>query len=179
METIAYSDFAKLEIRTGKIIEVARHQNAEDFLSQASGKLVLTSYGLLRRDLPWLKDIEFAVVALDEAQFIKNSASATARAARSLHASERIALTGTPVENHLTELWSIMEFLNPGLLGKREAFRREFAIPIERYGREDVALRLRRMVAPFILRRVKTDPKSVMDQLGEQEKEGDDDSTDE
>ncbi len=146
-----------------------RHQNAEDFLTQVTGKLVVTSYGLLRRDLPWLKDIEFAVVALDEAQFIKNSASATARAARSLQASERIALTGTPVENHLAELWSIMEFLNPGLLGKREAFRREFAIPIERYGREDVALRLRRMVAPFILRRVKTDPNVISDLPDKQE----------
>ncbi len=140
-----------------------RIQNADDFMIAATGRVVLTSYGLLRRDLPWLKDIEFAVVTLDEAQFIKNSASATARAARALQASERVALTGTPVENHLTELWSIMEFLNPGLLGPRETFRREIAIPVERYGREDVALRLRRMVAPFILRRVKTDPNVISD----------------
>ncbi|MGD9841407.1 MAG: DEAD/DEAH box helicase [Steroidobacteraceae bacterium] len=147
----------------------ARIQNADDFQLAATGQVVITSYGLLRRDLPWLQDIEFAVVALDEAQFIKNSASATARAARALRASERVALTGTPVENHLTELWSIMEFLNPGLLGKRETFRRVIAIPVERYGREDVALRLRRMVAPFILRRVKTDPTVISDLPDKQE----------
>jgi superfamily II DNA or RNA helicase len=146
-----------------------RIQNAEDFRLAVSGQLVITSYGLLRRDLPWLQDIEFAVVALDEAQFIKNSASATARAARALLASERVALTGTPVENHLTELWSIMEFLNPGLLGKRETFRREIAIPVERHGREDVALRLRRMVAPFILRRVKSDTSVISDLPEKQE----------
>ncbi len=146
-----------------------RIQNADDFQAAVSGKVVLTSYSLLRRDLPWLQDIEYAVVTLDEAQFIKNSVSATARAARALRASERIALTGTPVENHLTELWSIMEFLNPGLLGKRETFRREIAIPVERYGREDVALRLRRTVAPFILRRVKTDPKVISDLPDKQE----------
>jgi len=146
-----------------------RIQNADDFAPAAQGKLVLASYGLMRRDVPWLQDIEFAVVALDEAQFIKNSASATARSARALKAAERIALTGTPVENHLAELWSIMEFLNPGLLGPRETFRREIAIPVERYGREDVALRLRRMVAPFILRRVKNDPNIMLDLPAKQE----------
>ncbi|MGE0116123.1 MAG: DEAD/DEAH box helicase [Steroidobacteraceae bacterium] len=148
---------------------VQRIQNAEDFQVAAQGRLVLASYGLMRRDLPWLQDIEFAMVALDEAQFIKNPASATARAARTLQAAERVALTGTPVENHLAELWSIMEFLNPGLLGPRETFRREIAIPVERYGREDVALRLRRMVAPFILRRIKNDPSIMVDLPAKQE----------
>ncbi len=161
--------------RFAPTLEVMRHyglqriQNADDFVPAAQGKIVLTSYGLMRRDIPWLQDVEFAVVALDEAQFIKNSASATARAARVLKASERIAMTGTPVENHLAELWSIMEFLNPGLLGPRETFRREIAIPVERYGREDVALRLRRMVAPFILRRVKNDPGIQLDLPEKQE----------
>jgi hypothetical protein len=148
---------------------MARIQNAEDFQIAAQGKLVIASYGLMRRDLPWLRDIEFAMVALDEAQFIKNSASFTARAARALKASERVAMTGTPVENHLAELWSIMEFLNPGLLGPRETFRREIAIPVERYGREDVAQRLRRMVAPFILRRIKNDPNIMLDLPAKQE----------
>ena len=78
-------------------------------------------------------------------------------------------MTGTPVENRLAELWSIMEFLNPGLLGRRETFIREIAIPVERYGREDVALRLRRMVAPFILRRVKSDPNVIQDLPDKQE----------
>jgi len=100
---------------------------------------------------------------LDEAQNIKNSASATARAARSLRASERFALTGTPVENRLAELWSILEFANPGLLGSLETFRRDFAVPIERYGREAAAGRLRRIASPFILRRLKSDPAIIAD----------------
>jgi hypothetical protein len=148
---------------------IQRIQNAEDFQVAATGQLVITSYGLMRRDVAWLRDAEFAAVVLDEAQFIKNASSATARAARSLQAGERIAMTGTPVENRLAELWSIMEFLNPGLMGPHETFRREIAIPVERYGREDVALRLRRMVAPFILRRVKTDPGIVSDLPAKQE----------
>ncbi len=143
---------------------IDRIQNAEDMIIATRGKLVLTSYGLLRRDIDWLADMPVAVCVLDEAQFIKNASAATARAARRVQATRRIALTGTPVENHLTELWSVMEFLNPGLLGPRETFRREIALPIERHGREDVAEKLRRMVAPFILRRIKTD-KSVISDL--------------
>jgi superfamily II DNA or RNA helicase len=125
--------------------------------------LVITSYGLLRRDIAQLAGRDWATVALDEAQNIKNPASRTAQAARSLRAAQRIALTGTPVENRLTELWSISEFLNPGLLGSREAFRREIATPIERYGHDEVAARLGRIIQPFLLRRVKTDPQVITD----------------
>ncbi len=125
--------------------------------------LVLTSYGVMRRDAAFLSQIEWGMVALDEAQNIKNSASATARAARSLRASQRFALTGTPVENRLAELWSILEFANPGLLGPLEIFRRNFAVPIERYNNEQVAERLRRLVGPFILRRLKSDPTIITD----------------
>ena len=80
-----------------------------------------------------------------------------------LTASHRIALTGTPVENRLAELWSILEFANPGMLGPAESFRREFAVPIERYGNDEAAGRLRRMVAPFLLRRLKSDPAIIGD----------------
>jgi SNF2 family DNA or RNA helicase len=124
---------------------------------------VLTSYGLLRRDAALLASVEWSLVALDEAQNIKNAASSTARAARSLRASQRFALTGTPVENRLAELWSILEFANPGLLGPLERFRRELAVPIERYGDEQAAARLRRMVSPFVLRRQKSDPAIIAD----------------
>jgi SNF2 family DNA or RNA helicase len=123
----------------------------------------VTTYGLLRRDAELLSSIEWSVAALDEAQNIKNAASATARAARTLRASQRFALTGTPVENGLAELWSILEFANPGMLGTLERFRREFAVPIERYASEQAATRLRRIVSPFILRRVKSDPTVVAD----------------
>jgi superfamily II DNA or RNA helicase len=130
---------------------------------RAAGALVLTSYGLLRRDAALLASVDWSAVALDEAQNIKNSASATARAARGLRAAERFALTGTPVENRLAELWSILDFTNPGLLGPLETFRREFAVPIERYGREAAAARLRRIASPFVLRRLKSDPSIIAD----------------
>src|SRR5690606_10675802 len=115
------------------------------------------------RDVELLAGIEWSVVALDEAQNIKNAASATARAARGLHASHRFALTGTPVENRLAELWSILEFANPGLLGPLGTFRRDFALPIERYGNDTVAARLKCIVAPFILWRLKSDPSVIQD----------------
>jgi superfamily II DNA or RNA helicase len=139
-----------------------RARAVADFPKQV-GALVVTTYGLLRRDRELLTGVDWSVVALDEAQNIKNAASATAVAARSLGASHRFALTGTPVENRLAELWSILEFANPGLLGPLERFRREFAVPIERYGNEDAAGRLRRIASPFILRRVKTDPSVIRD----------------
>jgi SNF2 family DNA or RNA helicase len=128
-----------------------------------AGALVLTSYGLLRRDAELLGRVDWSVLALDEAQNIKNAASSGARAARSLRARQRFALTGTPVENQLAELWSIFELLNPGLLGPLDRFRREFAVPIERYADQDAAARLRRIVGPFILRRLKSDPTVVPD----------------
>lgn len=141
---------------------VSRARSAGD-IPKKPGTLVLTTYGLLRRDAELLSSIDWSVAALDEAQNIKNAASATARAARALRASHRFALTGTPVENRLAELWSILEFANPGLLGPLEAFRRDFALPIERYGNDEAALRLRRIVGPFILRRLKSDPTIIQD----------------
>jgi superfamily II DNA or RNA helicase len=140
----------------------ARARSASDIPSRP-GTLVLTTYGLLRRDAELLGSIAWSVAALDEAQNIKNAASATARAARGVRASHRFALTGTPVENRLAELWSILEFANPGLLGPLETFRREFALPIERYGNAGAATRLRRIVGPFILRRLKSDPTVISD----------------
>ncbi len=122
------------------------------------GTVAVTSYGLLRRDVDLLADVGWDVVVLDEAQQIKNHAARTARAARRLGAARRVALTGTPVENRLSELWSIMEFANPGLLGPFERFRERFAVPVERWRDADAAAELRRVVAPFMLRRVKSDP---------------------
>jgi superfamily II DNA or RNA helicase len=140
----------------------SRAKSASD-IPKKPGTLVVTTYGLLRRDAELLSSIDWSVAALDEAQNIKNASSATARAARALRASHRFALTGTPVENRLAELWSILEFANPGLLGPLEAFRRDFALPIERYGNDDAAARLRRIVGPFILRRLKSDPTIIQD----------------
>lgn len=130
--------------------------------SQASD-IVISTYGLVRRDLQDLALVRWDNIILDEAQNIKNPLTKQARAARRLKGDYRIALTGTPVENRLSELWSIMSFLNPGYLGSLESFRRTLALPIERYQDQGAAERLRKLVRPFILRRLKTDPRVIQD----------------
>ena len=123
--------------------------------------LVITSYGSLLR-IAALKDIAWRFVILDEAQAIKNASAKQTRAAKALKARARIALTGTPVENHLGDLWSLFDFLNPGLLGSAKQFKRYAKNLAERehnpYGP------LRQLVAPYILRRMKTD-RSIIDDL--------------
>jgi SNF2 family DNA or RNA helicase len=98
------------------------------------------------------------MVVLDEAQNVKNPDSVQSKAVRRLQGARRVAMTGTPVENRLVELWAVMHFLNPGLLGSRAAFKKMFALPVERYGDEEVAQRLKRVTSPFVMRRLKTDP---------------------
>jgi len=120
--------------------------------------VIITSYALARRDCELFQGYDFDCLVLDEAQNIKNPEAAQSQAVRLLNAKRRVALTGTPVENRLTELWSILDFLNPGLIGGRTAFKKTFAVPIERFGDEDAAELLRKVTGPFILRRVKTDP---------------------
>ena len=125
--------------------------------------LVVSSYGLAHRDEEHFASVDWEGVVLDEAQNIKNPSTKQAQSIRKLRAGYRVALTGTPVENRLSELWSIMEFLNPGYLGSLEGFRKQFAIPIERWQDKERAQRLRSLVRPFILRRLKTDPKVIKD----------------
>ncbi|MFQ5709206.1 MAG: SNF2-related protein [bacterium] len=117
--------------------------------------VVLTSYGTLRRDIPFLREVQFNYVILDESQYIKNPISQTAKAAKLLQARHRLALTGTPVENNTLELWSLFSFLNPGLLGNLHYFKGAFARPIEQNRDVEVASLLKKMVYPFILRRTK------------------------
>ncbi len=117
--------------------------------------VVLTSYGTLRRDILFLKDVPFNYVILDESQYIKNPLSQTAKAVRLLQARHRLALTGTPVENSTIELWSLFSFLNPGLLGNLNYFKGAFARPIEQSRDPEAAELLRKLVFPFILRRTK------------------------
>ncbi|MCK9221757.1 MAG: DEAD/DEAH box helicase [Limnochordia bacterium] len=125
--------------------------------------LVITSYSLLSRDREELKQVPWQGVVLDEAQNIKNPETKQAQAACSLPADYRVALTGTPVENHVGDLWSIMEFLNPGWLGPAATYRRQFLIPIQRYQDATAAKYLKRITGPFILRRVKTDKSIIAD----------------
>ena len=125
--------------------------------------LVLSTYGLAARDQQLLATVPWWRLVLDEAQQIKNSAARTTQSVRAIRAERRIAMTGTPVENRLTELWSIMQFLNPGFLGSEQRFRERFAIPIERDGDDEAAARLRRITGPFVLRRLKTDRSIIAD----------------
>ena len=117
--------------------------------------VVLTTYGTMLRDIDQLRHYRFRCVILDESQAIKNPLAQSAKAARLLQAEHRLVLTGTPVENNSIELWSQFAFLNPGLLGSLDYFRRAFALPIEARGDEAAAATLRGLVYPFILRRTK------------------------
>ncbi|MBA3946942.1 MAG: DEAD/DEAH box helicase [Herpetosiphonaceae bacterium] len=142
----------------------AGRRQQEAFAAAASEHdVVLTSYPLLPRDHATLQGVAWSTIVLDEAQNIKNAAAKQAQAARAIPAANRVALTGTPVENRLTELWSIMAFLNPGYLGSETAFKRHFARPIERTGDPAARERLRRLTTPFVLRRLKTDKSIISD----------------
>lgn len=125
--------------------------------------LVISSYALLHRDFDLLKQVPWAGIILDEAQNVKNPETKQAQAARLLEADYRIALTGTPVENNVGDLWSIMEFLNPGFLGSQAEFKREFFTPIQTNQDSDAVNRLKRLTGPFILRRLKTDKSIIAD----------------
>ena len=132
--------------------------------------LVVTSYGTISRDFKVLGSVEWDRVVLDEAQAIKNASTRSSKAVRSLPSRHRIALTGTPVENRLSEMRSILDFCNPGVLGSATFFRNHFASAIEKYQDEDMAERLRKLTAPFILRRLKTDT-AIIDDLPEKTEE--------
>ncbi len=136
----------------------------EKFVEVAlSSDVVLTTYALVVRDKDSLERVHWRRVCLDEAQHIKNPPTKQTMSIRALRTSHRIALTGTPVENRLSELWSILEFCTPGYLGTMADFRRRFAAPIERHKDRRQAERLKHLVRPFVLRRLKTDPTVISD----------------
>jgi superfamily II DNA or RNA helicase len=130
-----------------------RKQRADEL---EDADIVITSYALLRRDEALLVSLDLRYAILDEAQNIKNPLSATARAAKRLKADRRLALTGTPIENRLSEIWSIFDFVSPGLLGPLEKFEERYARPIDG-GDQKAAKRLRATIHPFILRRTKSE----------------------
>jgi superfamily II DNA or RNA helicase len=130
----------------------------------AASDLVVTTYATATRDADELAGSAWRRLVLDEAQAIKNSRAQHARAVRRFDAEHRVVLTGTPVENRLSELWSVMDVLNPGLLGSAERFRTRYAVPVERHGDTEAAALLRRVTRPYLLRRVKTDP-TIIDDL--------------
>ncbi|NNE17732.1 MAG: DEAD/DEAH box helicase, partial [Myxococcales bacterium] len=142
-----------------------RSQRAPD-LEKAD--VMITSYALLRRDEELLQALDLRYVILDEAQHIKNPMSQTARSAKKLSSERRLALTGTPIENRLSELWSIFDFVSPGLLGQLKTFEERIARPIDR-GDMETAQRLRATIKPFVMRRLKSDVAADLPDKIEQE----------
>ncbi len=138
--------------------------HAAEFAHQvAAHDIVLTTYQVATRDLDTMQAVPWSTVVLDEAQAVKNPDTRTARAMRAIKAGQHIALTGTPVENRLGELWSIFQVVAPGLLGSATQFRRQFIQPIEKDHDEAAAHELRRLTGPFLLRRTKADKSLVPD----------------
>ncbi len=135
-------------------------RNLKDFKDT---DILLTTYGVLRSDVAKLKKLPWLSVIIDEAQNIKNADTAQSKAVRSVPAKLHIAMSGTPVENRLSEFWSIMDFANQGYLGSAKGFKEEFANPIQREGDSRVAERFRRITAPFLLRRLKSDKSIISD----------------
>lgn len=138
-----------------RILDYSTADRPKDFKAFDEVDVVLTTYGIVLRDVDKLRKYRFDVVILDESQAVKNPLAQSAKAVRLLNCNHRIVMTGTPIENNTFELWSQFAFLQPGLLGSLETFRREFANPIESDGDEETAETLRKLVHPFILRRTK------------------------
>ena len=138
--------------------------SGEDFLTEVrKNDVVLSTYALVLRDLDEFSTVHWHCISLDEAQSIKNPTAKQTRAIKKLEADYRVALTGTPVENRLSELWSIMDFLNPGYLGSSKEFHKAFALPIEKYHNKEKSETLRNLIQPFVLRRLKSDPRIIKD----------------
>ena len=152
-------NWAREAARFAPGVPVLRYHGAARSLDGlAPDTIVLTTYGIARREARDLAEHPWGLVAADEAQAIKNPLSRTARALRTIGADARFALTGTPVENRLVDLWALLDWTTPGLLGPLERFRREVAVPIERERDPDAADALARLIRPFLLRRRKSDP---------------------
>ncbi len=158
-EAARFTPHLRVHVHHGK--ERARGKQFADAVTAAD--LVVTTYALAARDAADLREIRWRRIVVDEAQAIKIAATKQSTAIRSLPAATRIAITGTPVENRLADLWSILEFTNPGLLGPAATFKKRYAEPIERHGDDEAAQRLRRFTGPFILRRLKTDRSIIAD----------------
>jgi SNF2 family DNA or RNA helicase len=139
-------------------VAVRRFHGSSRNLDDLDDGIVLTTYGTMRRGHEALAAVRWDLVVADEAQHIKNATSSTARNLRTIGSQCRVALTGTPVENNLTELWAILDWATPGLLGSRNAFRKVWAAPIESGVDPSVARRFAQLVGPFLLRRRKSDP---------------------
>lgn len=150
--------------RFAPTLTVFVYHGANRCLDDFDADILLTSYGIMRSDNALLKKKEWDVMVIDEAQNIKNQGTSQSKAARQIKAKTRIAMSGTPVENRLSEFWSIMEFVNKGYLGSEHQFKKNFANPIQHDGNRIICDRFRAITAPFMMRRLKTD-KSIINDL--------------
>jgi hypothetical protein len=158
-ETARFVPFARVMVHHG-----TGRASAETFAARvAHHDIIITTYQVAARDIDAIGAIQWTTAVFDEAQAIKNPDTAAAKAVRRIPAGQRIALTGTPVENRLSELWSIVDTVAPGLLGSRASFRARFALPIEKHRDAEAAASLRQLTAPFVLRRTKADKSLVPD----------------
>ncbi|WNZ14357.1 DEAD/DEAH box helicase [Streptomyces sp. 11x1] len=139
-------------------VPVRRYHGTDRSLDDLDGGFVLTTYGTMRSAAPHLADQHWGMVVADEAQHVKNPYSATAKALRTIQTPARVALTGTPVENNLSELWALLDWTTPGLLGPLKSFRARHARAVENGEDQEAVTRLARLVRPFLLRRKKSDP---------------------
>ncbi len=135
------------------------NRNIKDF----DADIMLTTYGILRSDVDLLKKQKWQIMVIDEAQNIKNHVTAQSKAIKSISSNIRIAMSGTPVENRLTEFWSIMDYVNKAYLGNVKSFKTEYANPIQMYNDEQVAAKFRKITQPFMMRRMKTDKTIISD----------------
>jgi superfamily II DNA or RNA helicase len=151
-----------------KVLNLTGHKRSQQLAQIAPGQVLLSSYALLGRDLAKLLPHDYHLLVLDEAQLVKNPSTIAAKAARQLRARHRLCMTGTPLENHLGELWAQFDFLMPGFLGSKNLFQKNIRTPIEKRRDQDSLTRLRQRIAPFLLRRTKDQvvaelpPKSVI-----------------
>ncbi|MDY3250899.1 MAG: SNF2 helicase associated domain-containing protein, partial [Candidatus Choladocola sp.] len=142
---------------TVSLVTGTQEERQKKIAAYQESDVLVTSYDLLKRDIALYEDTEFSYEIIDEAQYIKNHTTAAAKAVKVIHSRIRFALTGTPIENRLSELWSIFDYLMPGFLYNYETFRKEMETPIAKNNDEKAMARLQKMVGPFILRRLKED----------------------
>lgn len=142
---------------------VTYHGKDRNSLLKNPINILITSYGLIRRDIEVLSKLKFHLIVIDESQYIKNPLSGQSKAIRSLNATHKIALTGTPIENRLSELWSLFDFLHPSYIGNLNQFLRQYSRPIELYKNPEIISELKHLIHPFILRRLKEDKSIIPD----------------
>lgn len=161
--TSLLTNWTKEIARFAPTLKVDIFHGTERALKKERPDVLLTTYGLVRSDLAKLKKLTWCIVIVDEAQNIKNPATEQTKAVKAIPAGSFVALTGTPVENRLSEYWSIMDFANRGFLGNLTSFTKEFAVPIQSHHDQHVANRFKRITSPFLLRRLKSDKSIISD----------------